>query len=141
MRYPLRHEDLRAYQVMGSNHRCPKAATLPAAAFPLCQPGGEDDGTRTRNGLAHNQAPQPFGSSSVRNQGLEPRTGCVWSSRSAAELIALEHPRQESNLQTFRFVAGCAIQLRQGGGGTARDAARECAEIRTRGLPADNRAL
>lgn len=49
---------------------------------------GEDDGTRTRNGLAHDQAPQPFGSSSVRNQGLEPRTNCVWSSRSAAELIA-----------------------------------------------------
>jgi hypothetical protein len=61
---------------------------------PLCHrpvEGGirwEDDGTRTRNGLAHDQAPQPFGSSSVRNQGLEPRTNCVWSSRSAAELIA-----------------------------------------------------
>ena len=55
---------------------------------PLCHRPGEDDGTRTRNGLAHNQAPQPFGSSSVRNQGLEPRTNCVWSSRSAAELIA-----------------------------------------------------
>lgn len=55
---------------------------------PLCHRPGEDDGTRTRNGLAHNQAPQPFGSSSVRNQGLEPRANCVWSSRSAAELIA-----------------------------------------------------
>lgn len=55
---------------------------------PLCHRPGEDDGTRTRNGLAHNQAPQPFGSSSVRNQGLEPRANCVSSSRSAAELIA-----------------------------------------------------
>ncbi len=58
------------------------------AQSPLCHRPGEDDWTRTRNGLDHNQAPQPFGSSSVRNQGLEPRTNCVWSSRSAAELIA-----------------------------------------------------
>jgi hypothetical protein len=67
---------------------------------PLCHRPGEDDGTRTRNGLAHNQAPQPFGSSSVRNQGLEPRANCVWSSRSAAELIAhkyRQYPQRDLN--------------------------------------------
>jgi hypothetical protein len=57
---------------MDSNHRCTKATALQAAALPLCQAGGEDDGTRTRSGLAHNQAPQPFGSSSVAAEGTDP---------------------------------------------------------------------
>ena len=55
-------------------------------------PGGEDDGTRTRNGLDHNQAPQPFGSSSVDQAGLEPARPGVWNRSSAAELLIVVRP-------------------------------------------------
>ena len=77
----------------------PKRLLYRQLSGPSLASAGEDDGTRTRNGLAHNQVPQLFGSSSVRNLGLEPRARCVWSSRSAAELIAREHPEQDSSLQ------------------------------------------
>lgn len=88
------------------------------AQSPLChRPGeddGEDDGTRTRNGLAHNQAPQPFGSSSVRNQGLEPRTSCMWRSRSAAELIAHDVPPAGLEPAPRRLKGACSHLELQG---------------------------
>jgi hypothetical protein len=60
----------------------PKRLLYGQLSGPSLTSAGEDDGTRTRNGLAHNQAPQPFGSPSVDQAGLEPALCRVWTGRS-----------------------------------------------------------
>jgi hypothetical protein len=56
----------------------PEGATvLQTAERPSLTSAGEDDGTRTRNGPAHNRAPQPFGSPSVDSAGVEPAASAV----------------------------------------------------------------
>jgi hypothetical protein len=79
-----------------------EAAALQAAALPLChRPWGALRDSDPL--LSFDTGSQPVPSATwvkapVRNGGLEPPARGVWDRRSAAELIALEHRWQDSNL-------------------------------------------
>ena len=121
-RYPLRYEDLRArWWNRTTRAEATVLQTAPFATRVIL--AGRTTGFEPANDWLTTSPLMPSGSSSVRNRGFEPRTRCVWGSRSSAELIALvgrQRPacrpwcaQEESNLH-FRVRSPVPCPLNDG---------------------------